>query len=1156
MLINKNRDAQNKLNKRLVNKKFKPNLLSVSLLHALFAVSLPMTTQAETVLGDSTSNITLTDDTAYVINSDTIINSIGGNGSETDASVVVNGLPGFTLTNNGTIKSIKGTESGVRINESGTLINEASGSISGNRGVYAYGPGDSRNIINHGDISSITSHGIYYNNANGTIDNYGTINAGDDVQSSATGILITNGSTITLNNHAGAEIHSGLNGTSFGTAVYLQSGSSNVINNDGLISGTHGAVRTSGEAALTLNNNGIIESIKRSGIELAGGNGNIINLNAGSVTGTTGIMVQSHNNTIVNASTVVGNNGTAINISGNNNQLVLNTNSQLVGDVISTGTDNSLTLLGSGTEDTNFVGNSTTSGFSSVAMSGDIWTLSGNINLIGSAADTLAINSGTLILEGTANQANNSGGTFIGTGATLQLGSNSVAGMVNGNIINDGTLVFNRSDELLINDADISGHGSVTKQNEGTLILTGNSSYTGGTLINAGALQVGDGTNGLITGNVVNNAQLVFNRSDDIDFSGDISGSGQVTQNGGGMLTLSGTHTHSGGTIISSGSLKVGNGGAEGSIAGDITNHGELIFDRGDDYSYANVISGNGNFIQQGNGRVFLDKSQTYTGTTDINNGALILTDNAQLESTAAVTVAEDALLGGYGGVNGDVTNDGVLAVAGSISGLSNTDAGTFLIGGNMNNGGEIYMGSERPGSQLIINGNYTGNDGLLTLSTMLSGSLDTDKLVVLGDTSGTTNVFVNAFNGNGSLVNNDIEIIQVGGQSNGQFMLANRVAYGAYEYGLQQGQADGNWYLTNGMGGDESENSGNGSESGGESGTGEGSGSGEGSGTGEGSQKPGLDYTGPTYRPEAGSYAANISAARTLFNLRLADREGQAENSSMWLRQVGGHTRSRDSSGQLRTTTNRYVVQGGGELFGSQFAANDRLGVGVMLGYGRANSHTDSDVSQYSSKGKVDGYNAGLYATWYQDANTQDGLYVDSWVSYSWLNATVNGEQLKSETYDINGFSTSLESGYRLPVYQSETSRVSITPQAQVNWSGLRAKDHTEFNGTRVQSGGDNNIQTRLGLKISRDSVIKQDSDSQFGVFAEANWLNNSNMANAKMDNVSIQQAGNRNVGELKLGAEAKLNKKLNLWTNVGQQLGNDGFSDTSVVVGAKYRF
>lgn len=107
----------------------------------------------------------------------------------------------------------------------------------------------------------------------------------------------------------------------------------------------------------------------------------------------------------------------------------MNTNSQLVGDIISTGSDNRLILLGSGTKDANFVGNSVTIGLSSVSMSGDIWPLSCNINQIGSAVDTWAVNAGMLIFEGTGTQARYNGGASIGSVATLQFENNSATGI-------------------------------------------------------------------------------------------------------------------------------------------------------------------------------------------------------------------------------------------------------------------------------------------------------------------------------------------------------------------------------------------------------------------------------------------------------------------------------------------------------------------------------------------------------------------------------------------------------------------------------------------------------------------------------------------------------------------------------------------------------
>ena len=302
----------------------------------------------------------------------------------------------------------------------------------------------------------------------------------------------------------------------------------------------------------------------------------------------------------------------------------------------------------------------------------------------------------------------------------------------------------------------------------------------------------------------------------------------------------------------------------------------------------------------------------------------------------------------------------------------------------------------------------------------------------------------------------------------------------------------------------------------------------------------------------------ANIDTARKIFNSRLEDRERRSENSSMWLRQQGTRTTFYDTSGQSYSATNTYVVQGGGELFSANFSDLDRLGIGMMLAYGNSSNNTGSNRTGYHSKGSVDGYSAGLYATWYQDAGTLNGIYIDTWLQYSWLNGMVKGEQLSNENYKIDGLSASVETGYRKLIYQGANGNVFLIPQGQFIFSGVEADDVKEFNGTHVTTSGNNNIQSRVCVKLSREGTSKIDKgkDKLFTVYAEANWLNNSRQVGAEMNGVSIKQAGNKNVAELKLGTEGKFNKNMNLWTNVAQQIGAKGYSDTTMTIGFKYSF
>ncbi|MEB0141465.1 autotransporter-associated beta strand repeat-containing protein, partial [Undibacterium sp. CCC2.1] len=79
--------------------------------------------------------------------------------------------------------------------------------------------------------------------------------------------------------------------------------------------------------------------------------------------------------------------------------------------------------------------------------------------------------------------------------------------------------------------------------------------YSGTTTINAGTLQVGAGSTAgtLGTGNVINSSSLAFNRSDSLSVANQISGTGNLLQNGIGSAILTAANTYSGTTTISAG---------------------------------------------------------------------------------------------------------------------------------------------------------------------------------------------------------------------------------------------------------------------------------------------------------------------------------------------------------------------------------------------------------------------------------------------------------------------------------------------------------------------------------------------------------------------------------------------------------------------------
>ncbi len=79
---------------------------------------------------------------------------------------------------------------------------------------------------------------------------------------------------------------------------------------------------------------------------------------------------------------------------------------------------------------------------------------------------------------------------------------------------------------------------------------------------------------------MIDNGNLAFNRTDAVTFPGNVSGTGSLNQIGTGTLTLTGTNTYTGGTTITAGTLQIGDGGISGSIVGDVTDNGNLAFNR------------------------------------------------------------------------------------------------------------------------------------------------------------------------------------------------------------------------------------------------------------------------------------------------------------------------------------------------------------------------------------------------------------------------------------------------------------------------------------------------------------------------------------------------------------------------------------------------
>lgn len=465
----------------------------------------------------------------------------------------------------------------------------------------------------------------------------------------------------------------------------------------------------------------------------------------------------------------------------------------------------------------------------------------------------------------------------------------------------------------------------------------------------------------------------------------------------------------------------------------------------------------------------------------------------------------------------------------------------------SLNNNGLIaFSAPDAQGHKtLTVNGDYSGNGGTVVFNTLLSNdSSPTDKMIVTGDIKeGDTLVAINNLGGKGDYTVNGIEVVKVGGTSYGTFTSSGRIVAGNYDYRLQK--QNQSWYLTNEAPPPDPEdpNKGDGSNSG-----------------DNGGNKLQV-------RPESGGYLANQMAANTMFTTRMQDRIGEGEYArggqsghadGLWMRHVGNTTSFNINSDQMKARTNRYVVQLGMDMADWSTSGLDRWHVGGMIGYGNAKSNIRSSVTGYRTDSTVEGYSAGMYATWVQSEKDMSGTYLDSWVLYNWFRNTVNGQGLPSEQYHTQGFTASVEAGYTLPLTSNERLSSWLQPKAQLSWMDVTAKNRREVNGTRVTGQNDGMLSSRLGLRayLKGHSHLNDNTGREFQPFVEANWIHNFDTYQVRMDGINNEVLGTRDIGELKLGVEGKIAHNFTLWGNVAQQMGDDGYADTGVLLGARFNF
>ncbi|WP_273054227.1 autotransporter-associated beta strand repeat-containing protein [Hyphomonas sp.] len=335
------------------------------------------------------------------------------------------------------------------------------------------------------------------------------------------------------------------------------------------------------------------------------------------------------------------------------------------------------------------------------------------------------IEAGVLSVSGDANLGDAAGGIAFDGGA-LQTTATFASGRAVA-LDGDGAIIADAGTTLTLNGL-VSGAGALEKEGAGSLVLATDNTFAGGATISAGALQLGDGgTSGSILGDVVNDGLIAFNRSDILTFDGAISGTGALSQIGAGTTILTAGNAYTGGTTISVGALQLGDGGASGSILGDVVNDGLIAFNRSDLSTFDGLISGVGALNQIGAGTTILTADNSYSGVTDVDAGALIV-DGDQSAATGLTSVASGAALGGAGVIGGDAT----IADNGVLTPGSN-GVGTLTINGavSLNNaslldyefGQSDVVGG--PLNDLVEVGGDLTLDGVIDVTVSPGGSFD-----------------------------------------------------------------------------------------------------------------------------------------------------------------------------------------------------------------------------------------------------------------------------------------------------------------------------------------------------------------------------------------------------------------------------------------------
>ena len=462
-------------------------------------------------------------------------------------------------------------------------------------------------------------------------------------------------------------------------------------------------------------------------------------------------------------------------------------------------------------------------------------------------------------------------------------------------------------------------------------------------------------------------------------------------------------------------------------------------------------------------------------------------------------------------------------------------NAGTIDLTAN-NKAGDVLVITGGDVAGVNGGGTYVSNGGTIKLNTLISNDSNLSDVVVLDNVklgTGLTKIHVvpTMDSSGGVTVGNGIKLVEVLGAENASaFTLSGPVVQGPYEYVLGNGldaSTANNLYLRNIVVLDDI-------------------------------------IVQPLPSPDAGSILSNQHIGSLMFNMNNVVRAGAGNtigsisdrpNQDLWVKV--NHTNMKGYvADDLKTDINTTIVQIGADLYKSP-AQNYLLG--VYGGYGMSDQDTKSAYTGSRASGKVKGYQIGVYGSW--EPSAIQGLYIDAWGYYAKFNNTFNSAAYASPStdYDGKGYAVATEVGYKIKLSErADGGAWYVIPNARIGYASSKANSFYDSSSKTHYSGlKSSGVQTQLGARMYIEAPKDSTGWAGMSPYAELNWISNQAQSSVTIERTSKMNGKfGKNIGEVRVGVNARVANNLTLWGDVSMQRGNSSYKRHSIEAGLSWSF